>query len=174
MEIIPEAFSSLYRQAFILVINSLDSPDNKLTMHCTPKGTSTGKDKHGQSIGLSIGSAKFKHERNAIMQHQPVFKLHPVQLPVDPPLSKTHCQCHSHSVNINTQQLALVNYTKEVLTCYLLHFADRGDLRVQLLHMLFSMQNFISHTTSSLHSPPTRTHRSTGHCTCIFVDCSGH
>jgi len=53
---------------------------------CTvPRGTSVGKDKHS----LSIGSAKFKHERNAIMQHQPVFKLqlHPVQLPVKPPLA---------------------------------------------------------------------------------------
>ena len=29
-------------------------------------------------------SAKFKHERNAIMQHRPVLKLHPVQLPVEP------------------------------------------------------------------------------------------
>ena len=48
-------------------------------------GTSVGKDKHG----LSIGSAKFKHKRKAIMQHQPVFKLHLVQLPslpVKPPL----------------------------------------------------------------------------------------
>jgi len=49
-------------------------------------GTSVGKDKHG----LSIGSVKVKHERNAIMQHRashvPVFKLHPVQLPIEPPL----------------------------------------------------------------------------------------
>jgi len=48
-----------------------------------PWGTSVGKDKHGLSIGLTIGSAKFKHKRNAIM---PVFKLHPVRLPVEPPL----------------------------------------------------------------------------------------
>ena len=30
MEIIPEAFSPLYPWAFIIVINSLDSPDNML------------------------------------------------------------------------------------------------------------------------------------------------
>ena len=30
-EIIPEAFSPLYPRAFIMVINSLDSPDNMLT-----------------------------------------------------------------------------------------------------------------------------------------------
>ena len=67
MEIIPEAFSPLYHQAFIIVINSLDSPDNMLTNNALyPWGTSLGKDKHGLSIGLSIGSAKFKHER---MQH---------------------------------------------------------------------------------------------------------
>jgi len=89
MEIIPEAFSLLYPQAFIRVINSLDSPDNMLTnnvLYPSGTGTSVGKDKHG----LSIGSAKVKHERNAIMQHRashaPVFKLHPVQLPVEPPL----------------------------------------------------------------------------------------
>ena len=39
-------------------------------MHCTP---GIGQDKQGLSIGLSIGSVKFKHERNAIMQHQPVY-----------------------------------------------------------------------------------------------------
>ena len=55
-------------------------------MHCTPEVyTSIGKDKHSLSIGLSIGSVKFKHERNAIMQHQPVFKLRPVWLPVKRP-----------------------------------------------------------------------------------------
>jgi len=76
MEIIPEAFSLLYPRAFIVVINSLDSPDNILTNNALyPWGTSVGKDKHGLSIGLGIGSVKFKHERNAIMQHQPVFKL---------------------------------------------------------------------------------------------------
>ena len=31
MEIKPEAFSPLYPQAFIVVIDSLDSPDNMLT-----------------------------------------------------------------------------------------------------------------------------------------------
>jgi len=63
MEIIPEAFSPLYPQAFIIVINSLDSPDNMLTNNALyAKGTSVSKDKHGLSIGLSIGSAKFKHE----------------------------------------------------------------------------------------------------------------
>ena len=68
MEIITEAFSPLYPRAFIKVINSLDSPDNMLTNNALyPWGTSVGKDKHS----LSIGSAKFKHERNAIMQHQP-------------------------------------------------------------------------------------------------------
>ena len=70
MEIIPEAFSPLYPQAFIRVINSLDSPDNMLTNNVLyPRGTSVGKDKHG----LSIGSAKVKHERNAIMQHAPAM-----------------------------------------------------------------------------------------------------
>jgi len=72
MEIITEAFSPLYPQAFIIVINSLDSPDNMLTNNALyPRGTSVGKDKHSLNIGLSICSAKFKHERNAIMQHQP-------------------------------------------------------------------------------------------------------
>ena len=67
MEIIPEAFSPLYPRAFVVVTNSLDSPDNMLTNNALyPWGTSIGKDKHG----LSIGSAKFKHERNAIMQHR--------------------------------------------------------------------------------------------------------
>ena len=71
-------------RAFIIVINSLDSPGNMLTNNALyPWGTSIGKDKHG----LSIGSAKFKHERNAIVQHQPVYKLHPIWLPVEPPLS---------------------------------------------------------------------------------------
>ena len=56
MEIIPEAFSPLYPRAFI-VINSLDSPDNMLTNNALyPWGTSVGKDKHGLSIGISIGS----------------------------------------------------------------------------------------------------------------------
>ena len=68
MEIIPEAFSPLYPRAFIIVIDSLDSSDNMLTNNALyPWRTSVGKDKHS----LSIGSAKFKHERNAIMQHQP-------------------------------------------------------------------------------------------------------
>ena len=68
MEIITEAFSPLYPRAFIIVINSLDSPDNMLTNNALyPWGTSAGEDKHS----LSIGSAKFKHERNAIIQHQP-------------------------------------------------------------------------------------------------------
>ena len=71
-EIIPEAFSPLYPRAFIIVTNSLDSPHNK--------------DKQSPSVGLSIGSAKFKNERNAIMQHQLVLKFHPVRLPVEPPL----------------------------------------------------------------------------------------
>ena len=58
--------------AFIIVINSLDSPDNMLTNNeIYPWHTSVGKDKHSLSIGLSIGTTKFKHERNAIMQHQP-------------------------------------------------------------------------------------------------------
>jgi len=35
MEIIPEAFSPLYPQAFIRVINSLDSPDNMLINNVT-------------------------------------------------------------------------------------------------------------------------------------------
>ena len=79
-------FFTAVPRAFITVINSLDSPDNMLTNNALyPWGTSVGKDKHG----LSIGSAKVKHERNAIMQHRanhaPVFKLHPVQLPVEPP-----------------------------------------------------------------------------------------
>jgi len=88
MEIIPEAFSPLYPRAFIVVTNSLDSPDNMLTNNALyPWGTNTGKDKRGLSIGISICSAKFKHKKNAIMQHQPVFKLHLVQLPVEPPLS---------------------------------------------------------------------------------------
>ena len=87
MEIIPDAFSPLYPRAFIIVINSLDSPDNMLTNDALyPRDTSVGKDEHSLSIGLSIGSAKFKHERNAVMQHQPVFKLHPLRLPVEPPL----------------------------------------------------------------------------------------
>ena len=69
MEIIPEAFSPLYPWAFIIVINSLDSPDNMLTNNALyPWRTSVGKDKHSLSIGLSIRSAKFKHERNAIMK----------------------------------------------------------------------------------------------------------
>jgi len=51
-----------------------------------PGVANVGKDKHGLSIGISICSAKFKHEGDAIMQHQPVFKLHPVRLPVKPPL----------------------------------------------------------------------------------------
>ena len=60
MEIIPEAFSPLYPWAFIIVINSLDSPDNMLANNALyPWGTSVGKDTHR----LSIGSAKFKHER---------------------------------------------------------------------------------------------------------------
>ena len=90
MEIIPEAFSPQYPQAFTIVINSLDSPDNMLKNNALyPSGTSVGKDKHSLSVGISIGSAKLKHKRNAIMQHQPVFKLHPVQLPVEPPLVTT-------------------------------------------------------------------------------------
>jgi len=92
MEIIPEAFSLLYRQmqASIIVINSLDSPDNMLTNNVLyPWSISVGKDKHSLSIGISICSAKFKHERNAIMQRQPVFKLHPVRLPVELPLLAT-------------------------------------------------------------------------------------
>ena len=72
MEIISEAFSPLYPWAFIIVTNSLDSPHNK--------------DKQSPSVGLSIGSAKFKNERNAIMQHQLVLKFHPVWLPVEPSL----------------------------------------------------------------------------------------
>jgi len=65
-----------------------------------PWGTSVGKDKHGLSIGISICSVKFKHERNAIMQHQPVFKLHPVRLPVEPPQmwSPQRSQCNSTQV----------------------------------------------------------------------------
>jgi len=70
MEIIPEAFSPLYPRAFIIVINSLDSPHNKLTHNALyPWRTSVGKAKQILSIGMCIGSAKFKHERNAIMQH---------------------------------------------------------------------------------------------------------
>jgi len=92
MEIIPEAFHRCTR-AFIIVINSLDSSDNMLTNNALyPWGTSIGKDKHGLSIGLTIGSVKIKHERNAIMQHQPVFKLHPVRLPVEPSLGYV-CMC---------------------------------------------------------------------------------
>ena len=93
MEIIPEAFSPLYPKAFIIVINSLDSTDYMLTNNALyPWGTSVGKDKHGLSIGLTIGSVKIKHERNAIMQHQPVFKLHPIRLPVEPSLGYV-CMC---------------------------------------------------------------------------------
>ena len=70
MEIIPEAFSPLYPRAFIIVINSLDSPHNNLPNNALyPWRTSEGKDKQSLSIGISIGSAKFKHERNAIVQH---------------------------------------------------------------------------------------------------------
>ena len=53
MEIITEAFSPLYPRAFIIVINSLDSPDNMLTNNALyPWGTSVGKDKHGLSTGI--------------------------------------------------------------------------------------------------------------------------
>jgi len=90
MEITPKAFSLLYPQAFIVVTNSLDSPDNMLASNALYPGVANvGKDKHGLSIGISICSAKFKHEGDAIMQHQPVFKLHPVRLPVKPPLRCT-------------------------------------------------------------------------------------
>ena len=72
MEIITEAFSPLYPRAFIIVINSLDSPDNMLTNNALyPWRASVGKDKQSLRIGISIRSAKFKHKRNAIMQHQP-------------------------------------------------------------------------------------------------------
>jgi len=48
MEIVPEAFSPLYPLAFIIVINSLDLPDNMLTNNALyPWCTSVGKDKHG-------------------------------------------------------------------------------------------------------------------------------
>ena len=44
LEIIPKAFSLLYPRAFIVVINSLDSPDNILTNNALyPRGTSVGK-----------------------------------------------------------------------------------------------------------------------------------
>ena len=77
-----EAVSLLYPR---IVINS---PDNMLTNDALyPSGIRIGKDKRGLSIGLSIASAKFKHKRNAIMQHQPIFKLHPVRLPFEPPLA---------------------------------------------------------------------------------------
>jgi len=59
-----------------------------LTKQCTVPLRYIGKDKHG----LSISSVKFKHERNVIMQHQPVFKLHLVQLPVEPPLVMSQLQ----------------------------------------------------------------------------------
>ena len=83
MEIIPEAFSLLYPRHSDQFFG-FTRPNNALY----PWGTSVGKDKHGLSIGLSTGSANFKHERNAIMPHQPVFKLHPVQLPVEPLLGQ--------------------------------------------------------------------------------------
>ena len=81
-------------------------------MHCTPD---VGKNKHGLSIGLSIGSAKFKHERNAIMQHQPVFKLHLVQLPVKPPLGATWhslswCSLLSHSMQLVPCCIFIITY----------------------------------------------------------------
>jgi len=70
-----------------------------------PWGTSIGKDKHSLSIGLSIDSAKFKHERNAIMQHQPVFKLHPVRLPVELPLAQCGTRlCHMTRSASRSQQ----------------------------------------------------------------------
>ena len=82
MEIIPKAFSPLYPQAFISdqFFGFTRQYANKQCI-LYPRGTSVGK-----------GSAKVKHERNAIMQHHashaPVFKLHPVQLPVEPPLGQ--------------------------------------------------------------------------------------
>jgi len=46
MDIKPEAFSPLYLQAFIVVINHLDPPDNMLTNNALyPWGTRIGKDK---------------------------------------------------------------------------------------------------------------------------------
>ena len=54
MEIIPEAFSPLYPRAFIIVINSLDSPDNMLTNNALyPWRASVGKDKQSLRIGIS-------------------------------------------------------------------------------------------------------------------------
>ena len=123
MEIIPEAFSPLYPWAFIIVINSLDSPDNMLANNALyPWGTSVGKDKHGLSIGLSIGSARFKHERNAIMQHQPVFKLHPVRLPVEPPLARLRIIVHVYLwhirfAHVHSQIVAVASIRGRRLFC---------------------------------------------------------
>jgi len=53
MEIIPDASSPLYLQAFIIVINSLDSPDNMLTNDALyPRDTSVGKDEHSLSSNM--------------------------------------------------------------------------------------------------------------------------
>ena len=100
-----EAVSLLYPR---IVINS---PDNMLTNDALyPSGIRVGKDKRGLSIGLSIASAKFKHKRNAIMQHQPIFKLHPVRLPFEPPLA--------------TEVIELTIFFYAVLICMCKLYAD--------------------------------------------------